>query len=98
MLTPHQQRARQYTVAAGAINTFALDLYWRLASSRGNLFFSPYSVHDALGLAFAGAAGRTAEQMAKVLRWGIDQLDARPSTLVGLGGDARARLVLANAV
>jgi serpin B len=46
---------------------FALDLYGQLASRPGNLFFSPYSVSSALAMTYGGAAGQTAEQMAKTL-------------------------------
>jgi serpin B len=51
-------------------NEFATDLYARLSSSQpGNLFFSPYSVSSALAVAYAGANGETAAQMAKVLHF-----------------------------
>lgn len=66
MLTPHQQRARRHTVATSAINSFALDVYSRLASRQGNLFFSPFGIHEALGLAFAGSGAHTAQQLANV--------------------------------
>jgi serpin B len=57
------------TPAATATNQFALDLYARLApAEKGNLFLSPYSIETALALTYDGARGRTAEQMAAVLR------------------------------
>jgi serpin B len=46
---------------------FALDLYARLAKQDGNLFFSPYSISDALAMTSAGARGETLAQMTKVL-------------------------------
>jgi serpin B len=46
---------------------FALDLYGRLRSQPGNLFFSPASVSTALAMTYAGARGETAEQMARTL-------------------------------
>jgi len=46
---------------------FAVALYGRLATQPGNLFFSPASIRMALAMAYAGARGRTAEQMATVL-------------------------------
>ena len=63
------------SVAAGeaawigsANNAFALDLYARLAATaQGNLFFSPISIEAALAMTDAGARGRTAEQMTRVL-------------------------------
>ena len=48
-------------------NKFALALYTKLQSEKGNLFFSPYSISTALAMTYAGARGRTATQMAEVL-------------------------------
>ena len=52
-----------------ANNSFAVDLYARLAEERQteNLFFSPTSIETALAMTYAGARGSTAGQMAKVL-------------------------------
>jgi serpin B len=59
-------------VDAGGSSVFALDLYGRLKDTGDhegqNLFFSPFSIHTALGMACAGARSETAEQMKKVLR------------------------------
>jgi len=52
---------------ADANNRFALDLYAKLRDTKGNLFFSPYSVHTALAMTAVGARGSTREQMLKVL-------------------------------
>ncbi|MDR3556449.1 MAG: serpin family protein [Syntrophobacteraceae bacterium] len=54
-------------------NTFAAQLYRELAAKPGNLFFSPYSVSTALGMAYAGARGQTAEQIAQALHFQMDQ-------------------------
>ena len=56
-------------------NQFAIDLYKKLAEKEGNIVFSPYSISSALAMAYAGARGETAEQMAKVL--GITKLGDR---------------------
>lgn len=48
-------------------NAFALDLFHRLATEPGNRFFSPYSIHAALTMTYAGARSRTASEMAGVL-------------------------------
>lgn len=47
--------------------TFALALYQQLRAGNGNLFFSPYSIATALSMTYAGARGKTAEQMTKAL-------------------------------
>lgn len=44
-----------------ANNRFAFDLYRRVSSDEGNLFFSPYSISSALAMTYEGARGETAE-------------------------------------
>src|SRR5881396_1281143 len=56
-------------VLVEANNRFALDLYSRLRTNPGNLFLSPYSMSTAFGMAYAGAAGQTEEEMARVFRF-----------------------------
>ncbi len=53
---------------------FALDLYGRLKSGDGNLFFSPCSISTCLSMTWAGARGSTASQMAHALH-----LDGNPA-------------------
>jgi serpin B len=53
---------------AEANNAFAADLYAKLATEKGNLFFSPNSIEIALAMTSAGARGKTYDEMAKVLR------------------------------
>ena len=52
-------------------NKFALDLYAKLQGKDGNMFFSPYSISTALAMTYAGARGRTATQVADVLRFPV---------------------------
>src|SRR5437667_12811304 len=52
-------------------NAFAVDLYGRLAAEEGNLFFSPYSISNALAMTYAGARGKTAEEIATTLRFDL---------------------------
>jgi serpin B len=50
-------------------NTFAVELYGSLSATEGNLFFSPASIHTALGMTYAGAGSRTRTQMSEVLHF-----------------------------
>ena len=58
---------------------FALDLHRRLAdASEGNAMASPYSVSTALAMTYAGARGRTAEEMARTLRFDLSRERLHP--------------------
>jgi serine protease inhibitor len=63
-------RGRVPPEAVTANNEMALDLYARLSreNTEESLFFSPYSISNALVIAAEGARGETAEEMGKVLR------------------------------
>ena len=53
-------------------NTFAFDLYKKLAQKEGNIsniFFSPLSISYGLAMTYAGAGGNTKKQMANVLHF-----------------------------
>ena len=52
-------------------NEFALDLFAKLQSTKGNLFFSPYSISTALAMTYAGARNQTESQMAEVLHFPV---------------------------
>jgi serpin B len=56
-------------------NAFAFDLYDALRGTNGNLFYSPYSISLALAMAYAGASGDTAQQMADVLHLALQGQD-----------------------
>jgi serpin B len=60
------------TAAVTANNAFAVDLYSRVRSSAvsSNVITSPLSASFALTMAYAGAAGTTATQMATALHFG----------------------------
>ena len=53
-------------MAAGT-SEFGVDLYAKLATAKGNVFFSPFSITAALAMTAAGAKGETLAQMRKVL-------------------------------
>ncbi len=65
--------------AAESVNAFGLDLYGKLKEKDGNLFMSPSSVSTALGMAYAGARGRTAEEMKKVLHFTLADKELHPA-------------------
>jgi len=52
-------------------NKFALELFAKLQNTKGNLFFSPYSISTALAMAHAGACNETESQMAGVLHFPV---------------------------
>jgi serpin B len=64
---------------------FATDLYQREKSNPGNLFFSPYSISTALAMTYAGAAGKTADEMGRTLHLGLPQAEVPPAfaSLIG---------------
>ncbi len=57
----------QVSAVVEAGNHFAFDLYERLRSADGNLFFSPASISVALTMTYVGAAENTEAEMAKTL-------------------------------
>lgn len=89
------------TAAQGA-NEFACKLFSRVAQGESNAFFSPYSISSALAMTYAGARGRTAEQMAAVLGFSLpeDSLYPALSELAALfsAEDKAYQLHVANAL
>jgi serpin B len=66
-------------------NAFAIDLYGQLRKQDGNLFFSPESISTALAMAYAGARGSTASEMAAALHFTLppDRLHPVMAALLG---------------
>jgi len=88
---------------AQAGNDFAVAMYTHLRQRPGNLFFSPFSMRTALGMACAGARGATATQMGATLRFppGGEDLHAATATIIrrlNAGGDGRYELSVANSL
>jgi serpin B len=50
---------------------FAADLWARVRTEKGNVFFSPSSISTALAMAYAGARGDTAKQIAKTMHYDV---------------------------
>ena len=65
--------ANEIEKLGGGNTAFALDLYTRLKTADGNLFFSPYSISTCLAMTYAGARGDTAAQMAQTLHFDTNQ-------------------------
>jgi serpin B len=91
-------------------NAFAFDLYQAVRASEGNIFYSPYSISQALAMTYAGARGDTQRQMADTLSFTLpdDRLHPAFNALDlelahrGEGGEAthegRFQLNIANAI
>lgn len=85
-------------------NAFAADLYRQLRGRDGNLFFSPVSMSTALAMTYAGARGKTADEMARVLHFSLPQERLHPAMKLLLdrlnadGAQGSYKLFLANAV
>jgi len=103
---PAQPKA-DVSAVAQANNVFGCELYAKLKAQAGNLFFSPASIHSALGMTYAGAAGRTADQMAGTLHFELpaDRLHKAFGLLTGelnnppkQGTDPAYQLVVSNAL
>lgn len=85
-------------------NAFAVQLYQKLGTKEGNLFFSPYSVSSALGMTYAGARGNTAKEMKEALHFQMDQPELNSAfkslnrKLAATANKAGQKLNIANAL
>jgi serpin B len=60
-------------------NAFAFDLYQALIQTGSNLFYSPYSISEALAMTYAGARGETEKDMAEALNFTLSQDRLHPA-------------------
>jgi serpin B len=60
-------------------SAFTFELYQALKGEEGNLFYSPYSISLALAMTYAGARNETAEQMADILHFILEQDRLHPA-------------------
>jgi serpin B len=77
-LSPDAAPAHLAALAFGN-SRFAFDLYGVLRQEDGNLFYSPFSISQALAMAYAGARGETQAQMARALHFALAQGDLHPA-------------------
>jgi serpin B len=76
--SPSASSDDQARLAAGNL-AFAMDLYQQLAARPGNLFFSPYSISQALAMVYGGARGQTEQQMAAGMHFSLPQALLHPA-------------------
>jgi serpin B len=86
------------TIANG-INGFGLELHRQLApAGAGNIVVSPWSISSAMAMTYAGAAGKTRDEIAAVMRFGDDEMAAHAgiaaiaADLGKLAAESRARV------
>jgi serpin B len=79
--------------SAASANAFGADLYQRLAQDSANMVFSPVSVASALWMAWCGARGQTAAELARALhlKGSADAAQDGLRSLSALVGDAASR-------
>jgi serpin B len=75
---PSPPSATQVEAVKGS-NAFVVDLYSRLRSQPGNLFFSPESISIAFAMAYAGARGQTATEMQHVMHFTLPPAQLHPA-------------------
>ena len=55
------------------MNKFAFELYGSLKSQPDNIFFSPFSISQALAMTYEGARTETETEMAETLNFDLDR-------------------------
>ncbi|MFH1031424.1 MAG: serpin family protein [Chloroflexota bacterium] len=63
----------------GGNSDFTFKLYQTLSNTEGNIFYSPYSISQALAMTYAGAHSNTEKEMADVLRFLLPQTSLHPA-------------------
>ncbi|MGE0172565.1 MAG: serpin family protein [Oligoflexales bacterium] len=82
---------------------FALDLYRQVENTSTNTVLSPYSISTAIGMAYAGASGTTANEIKETLRLGLEGEEAQRAIGnlrrdINCRSDVKYALVTANAI
>jgi serpin B len=83
---------------------FCFDLYKNLNKTEGNLFISPHSISTAVGMLYAGAKGKTKDEISSTLHFNPNQevffsgLKDINSRLNSLSDDGSVQLFIANSL
>jgi serpin B len=104
VLTPATESGLNVETLGQDNTAFAIDLYKKLCKGTGNLSVSPYSISSILAITGAGALGNTRKQMARTLRFSLEQKNLDPAfeslrlTLSKIEGKIGVSLNIANAI
>ncbi len=60
-------------------SAFALSLYQSIRATEGNIFFSPYSISEAMAMTWAGARGQTETDIATAMHFTLPQDKLHPA-------------------
>ena len=76
--SPIVENADQSALVDGN-SAFAFNLYRTIKDTDGNLFYSPYSISAALAMTYAGARGKTEQEIAGTLHFDLPQEQLHPA-------------------
>ncbi|MCX7706133.1 MAG: serpin family protein [bacterium] len=74
-LASAQTGPQNYLSVVKASNKFSSNFFSEIGKQKGNIFFSPYSIFDAFGMAYEGADGITAIEIRKVFNFPASESD-----------------------
>ena len=76
---PTLQAANDTDTAATAVNALGIDLLVKTGKPGENALLSPYSIQEALAMTYAGAAGKTRDEMQQTLHFPKDDAELNKS-------------------
>jgi len=78
-ITSPEVNESDFTMLVEENSAFAFDLYQLLRQDTNNVFFSPYSISQALAMTYSGARGETEKQMSDTLHFVLSQDRLHPA-------------------